>query len=137
MPACETASLAALRQELEEAKTDDSALLRRLWHLATGGLPPGIDSLIRRHGFLDAVLDLAEARFGAANIEGWTLSYTSAGGPYSATIHLRDGSRSATFDGRSSYSAAAALGVACLAEIEAGACQAGPSDAAHLIKIRN
>jgi hypothetical protein len=76
----------ALRTMIAEGASNES-VLRNAWLMVQGTVPREIADRLPRGGFLDAALELAEANLGP-RLVGWTIEYTTAGGPYSAELHI-------------------------------------------------
>lgn len=90
---------------------DNADVLVAAWRILHGHMPAAIGEMLPRGGFLDAALELCETVFGSW-LRGWTLEYTTGGGPYRATLHLVRPDR--TLTGQSDLSGAAAFVLAAL-----------------------
>lgn len=63
--------------------------LRTAWLDMTSSLPQEQEYLIAQHRLIEAALDLVEYVIGHDQLIGWRLTFTSVGGPYSATLFVR------------------------------------------------
>lgn len=68
---------------------EEAGILRSAWREMTSSLPDAPEDLIARHRFTEAALDLVEHVVGHDQLVGWRLTFTSVGGPYSATLFAR------------------------------------------------
>ena len=71
----------------------DNKAVRDAWILLTGVLPDRAEQRVSRGEVFYSALDLAEALIGSTNLAGWRVSFTTDGGPYTATLllHTNDG----------------------------------------------
>jgi hypothetical protein len=69
----------------------DTRAIRQAWSKLAGQLPVQVEERLAKRQFFDAALDLAQRVIGEERLQGFRLSFTSLGGPYVATLLLRDG----------------------------------------------
>ena len=80
------ASAAALWQS--ERDSADNEAVQDAWISFAGALPDLAEQRIARGEVFYSALDLAETLIGPRRLAGWRISFTSDGGPYSATLIL-------------------------------------------------
>jgi hypothetical protein len=83
-----TRDVPAGEASLEE---QDARAVRQAWSKMAGPMPVQVEERLAKRQFFDAALDLAQRVVGEERLHGFRLSFTSLGGPYIATLLLRDG----------------------------------------------
>lgn len=67
----------------------DNEAVRDAWLSLAGTLPVSIEQRVARGEVFYSALDLAEYLIGTNDLAGWRISFTTVGGPYSATLLLK------------------------------------------------
>jgi hypothetical protein len=83
----ETAT-ASERQRVRDEIDNDA--IRQAWLALAGSLPDAAAGRVSRGEVFYSALDLAEHLIAPEQLSGWRISFTSDGGPYLATLMLRD-----------------------------------------------
>jgi hypothetical protein len=83
-------SKASLSMPTSQAERDrlDNEAVRDAWLSLAGTLPVAIEQRVARGEVFYSALDLAEHLIGTNDLAGWRVSFTTDGGPYSATLLL-------------------------------------------------
>jgi hypothetical protein len=68
----------------------DNEAIRQAWLALVGTLPDAAAGRVSRGEVFYSALDLAEHLIAPNELSGWRISFTSDGGPYLATLMLRD-----------------------------------------------
>jgi hypothetical protein len=68
----------------------DNAAIRQAWLTLAGAVPDTAAGRVSRGEVFYAALDLAEHLIDPNELSGWRISFTSDGGPYTATLMLRN-----------------------------------------------
>jgi hypothetical protein len=68
----------------------DNRSVRDAWKSLVGGVPFPAEQQVERGEVFYSALDLAEIVVGPTRLAGWRVSFTSEGGPYAATLIVRD-----------------------------------------------
>lgn len=66
----------------------DNEAIREAWLTLAGSLPDAAAGRVSRGEVFYSALDLAEHLIAPDELSGWRISFTSDGGPYSATLML-------------------------------------------------
>jgi hypothetical protein len=82
------AATASERQRVRDEIDNDA--VRRAWLALAGSLPDAAAGRVSRGEVFYSALDLAEHLIAPEQLSGWRISFTSDGGPYLATLMLRD-----------------------------------------------
>jgi hypothetical protein len=85
-----------LLTKIQQAAVGDADVTRRAWETLTGDVPESIEALIPVDGFFDSAIALGEFVLGQDQLLGWRVEYSSRGGPYSASLFIRDAPNSTT-----------------------------------------
>lgn len=83
---------ASSSMHLTQAERDrlDNEAVRDAWLSLTGSLPVLIEQRVARGEVFYSALDLAEYLIGKSDLAGWRINFTTDGGPYSATLLLKN-----------------------------------------------
>jgi hypothetical protein len=81
-------AMASERQRMRDEIDNDA--IRQAWLALAGSLPDAAADRVSRGEVFYAALDLAEHLIAPEQLSGWRISFTSDGGPYLATLMLRD-----------------------------------------------
>jgi hypothetical protein len=68
----------------------DNRSVRDAWKSLVGNVPFPAEQQVERGEVFYSALDLAELVIGPRRLAGWRVSFTSDGGPYAATLIVRD-----------------------------------------------
>jgi hypothetical protein len=68
----------------------DNEAIRNAWLALAGALPDAAAGRVSRGEVFYSALDLAEHLIAPGELSGWRISFTSEGGPYLATLMLRN-----------------------------------------------
>jgi hypothetical protein len=68
----------------------DNKAIRQAWLTFAGAVPDTATGRVSRGEVFYSALDLAEHLIAPNELSGWRISFTSDGGPYTATLMLRD-----------------------------------------------
>lgn len=74
--------------QLERDEIDNRAV-REAWLRYIGSIPLTIEQQIGRGEVFFSALDLAETVLGPKRLDGWRVSFSSEGGPYTVTLTVR------------------------------------------------
>ena len=74
----------------DERDEIDNRSVRDAWKSLVGGVPFPAEQQVERGEVFYSALDLAEIIVGPTRLVGWRVSFTSEGGPYAATLIVRD-----------------------------------------------
>jgi hypothetical protein len=87
----------------------DNEAVRDAWVLLTGVLPDRVEQRVSRGEVFYSALDLAEALIDSKNFAGWRVSFTTDGGPYTATLLLNNNDGKDRSEMTASHSSSLAL----------------------------
>jgi len=74
----------------DERDEIDNRSVREAWKSLVGAVPFPAEQQVERGEVFYSALDLAETIVGPTRLAGWRVSFTSEGGPYAATLIVRD-----------------------------------------------
>ena len=116
----------AMSEQSERDEIDNNAI-RHAWQTLAGSVPDVTAGRVSRGEVFYAALDLAEYLIAPSELGGWRISFTSNGGPYLATLILRNQKSGVTSEISASHPVSLTLAFLSVIEQWAATSSDGPT----------